>query len=323
MNTPRTGSPRVVTSIPVGAKPLAVAVDVNRRVFVTNSGAGTVSVIDAATNTVSATLGVGSRPEGVATDPQFGTCVSNGGDNTVSMLDKSHHLVATVSVEGLFAGPSPPVMQVAVDHQLARTYVTHRGSSRVSAIGIGGQLPTFAPPFSDVFGALGVAVDPVSHRVFVTQPEFNSVSVIDPATGGVLAAIPVGQRPTGIAIDGPRHRVYVADSGVHTVSVIDTATGGVTEVDVAARPVGIAVDSRGDAYVTHVDGTVRVIDAASGSVGATLPVGAQPAGLAFEPQSNRLYVANSGEGTVSVIDLAAGAGGPPQGTALTSRASGP
>ncbi|MEU6759874.1 hypothetical protein [Streptomyces sp. NPDC046685] len=46
-------------------------------------------------------------------------------------------------------------------------------------------------------------------------------------------------------------------------------------------------------------------------------------GLAFEPQSNRLYVAKSGEGAVSVIDLAAGEGGPPQGTALTSRASGP
>ncbi|MEW2139097.1 YncE family protein [Streptomyces sp. NPDC005409] len=323
MNTPHTDQPRVVTSIPVGAKPLAVAVDVHRRVFVTNSGADTVSVIDSSTNTVSATLDVGSRPEGVATDPQFGTCVSNGGDNTVSMLDKSHHLVATVSVEGLFFGPSPPVMRVAVDHQLARAYVTHRGSSRVSAIGIGGQLPPFAPPFSEVPGALGVAVDPVSHRVFVTQPELNTVSVIDPATGGVLAAIPVRPQPTGIAIDGPRHRVYVADSGVPTVSVIDTAAGGVTEVDVGERPVGIAVDSRGDAYVTHVDGTVRVIDAGSGSVNATLPVGAQPEGLAFEPHSNRLYVANSGEGTVSVIDLAAGEGGPPQGTALTSRATGP
>ncbi|MFF8269612.1 YncE family protein [Streptomyces sp. NPDC016562] len=68
---------------------------------------------------------------------------------------------------------------------------------------------------------------------------------------------------------------------------------------------------------------MAAIDAASGSVSATLEVGAEPAGLAFEPQGNRLYVANSGEGTVSVVDLAAGEGGPPQGPALTSRASGP
>ncbi|MEU5524977.1 YncE family protein [Streptomyces sp. NPDC047860] len=305
MNKPDTEQLRVIANIPVGANPVGVAVDVHHRVFVTNSGANTVSVIDSLTNTVSAAINVGLRPEGVATDPQFGVCVANGGDNTVSMIDRSNTVIATIGVEGLPI-PPPKTMGVAVDHNLSRAYVTNRGSHRVSIINVSGALPPFAPDFIDVPGPLGVAVDSIRHGVYVTHPDFNTVSVIDPATNGVIATIPVRQQPTGIVVDAPRHRVYAANSGFNTVSVIDIATGSVADTDVAAGPLGVTVDSRGNAYVTQLDGTVKVIDATSSGVSATIPVGSQPEGLAFEPHSNRVYVANSGDGTVSVIDLAGG-----------------
>ncbi|MFE5945333.1 YncE family protein [Streptomyces sp. NPDC056480] len=305
MNVPNAEELRVVADIPVGAKPAGVAVSVHDRVFVTNSGADTVSVIDSSTNTVTATIDVGRRPESVATDPQFGVCVANGGDNTVTMIDRLNAVIGTVSVEGPFH-PPPAVVGVATDHQLSRAYVTNRGFGRVSIIDISGAPPPFAPHFIEVPGALGVAVDSVSHLAFVTRPDFDSVAVIDPATDGVVATVPVRRQPTGIVVDAQRHRVLVANSGFDTVSVIDAGGGGVADVDVAAGPVGVTVDSRGNAYVTHVDGTVQVIDAASHSVSATLPVGSRPEGLAFEPHSDRVYVANSGDDTVSVIDLAAG-----------------
>ncbi|MGA5418465.1 YncE family protein [Streptomyces pseudogriseolus] len=176
----------------------------------------------------------------------------------------------------------------------------------MSVITISGEPPPVAHDFVRVSGPLGVAVDATNHRVWVTQPDIDAVSVIDPGGDEVVATIPVRGRPTGIAIDAPRHRAYVTDSALTTVSVIDTATGGVTDVEVAAGPVGVTVDSRGDAYVTRSDGTVRVIDAMSGTVSATIPVGSRPAGLAFEPHSGRVYVANSGDGTVSAIGPAVG-----------------
>jgi len=54
--------------------------------------------------------------------------------------------------------------------------------------------------------------------------------------------------------------------------------------------------------------TVDVIDAATNTVIATLPVGANPAsGIAYNPATGRVYVANRGNGTVTVIqDGAAG-----------------
>lgn len=306
MKTSNTEKPCVVAKIPVGAKPVGVAVDVHDHVFVTNSGASTVSVINSVTNTVMATLNVGLRPESVATDPQFGVYVANGGNFTVSALDRFHALAATVVVGGPPGPPPPDMLRVAVDHLMSRAYVANRGLDRVSIIGISSDPPALSLDFTEVEGPLGVAVDPVSHRVFVTRPDHNKVSVIDATTQGVIGSIPVGQHPTGIAIDTQRRRVYVANSGFKTVSVIDMATGGVAEIDVSASPTGVAVDSRGAVYVTHSDSLVRVIDPGSAGVTARIPVGSQPQGLAFEPHSNRVYVANRGDGTVSAIDLDGG-----------------
>ncbi|MER5728948.1 YncE family protein [Streptomyces sp. NPDC002138] len=301
-----TEKPRVVATIGVGAKPVGVAVDVHDQVFVTNSGADTLSVINSATNTVNATLNVGVRPESVATDPQFGVYVANGGNFTVSALDKFHTIVATIVVEGPPGPPPPDMLRVAVDHLMGRAYVANRALHRVSIISISSNPPVLFPDFTEVEGPLEVVIDPVSHRVFVTQPDHNEISVIDTTTQQVINSIPVGLHPTGIAIDPQKQRVYVANSGFKTVSVIDMTTLGVAEIDVGPSPTGVAVDSHGAVYLTHPDGLVRVIDPASASVIATIPVGSQPQGLAFEPHSNRVYVANRGDGTVSAIDLAGG-----------------
>ncbi|MFJ5547533.1 YncE family protein [Streptomyces sp. NPDC093225] len=293
----------MVATIPVGADPVGVAVDVHDQVFVTNVGHHTVSVVKSTTNTVTTTVNVGFWPEGVATDPQFGVFVADNGGNAVSVIDRFNALVATLTIDGP-SGPPPNTTRIAVDHLAGRAYVTNRTSDTVSAVHNGGT-PFVLPEFQ-VLGALGVAVDPTDHRVYVTQPEAHTVSVIDAAAHDVTAVVPVLQQPTGIAIDAPRHRAYVANSGTTAVSVIDLTTGGVSNVDVAAHPIAVAVDARGDAYVSLSDDTVQVIDAGSHGVVATVPVGSGPSGLAFEPHSKRVYVANSGDGTLSVIDTAGG-----------------
>lgn len=295
--------PHVAATVPVGAKPVGVAVSVHDQVFVTNSGGNSVSVIDASATTVTATVTVGFFPESVGTDPQFGTYVANNGGGTVSVMDRLNTVVTTL-VTGGPPGPAPHSARVAIDHFMSRAYVTNRGGDRLSVIRTSSNPPLLLPHPVDVPGPLGVVVDPADHRLYVTQPELDRVSVVDPATHDVVTTVPVGPRPTGIAIDSQRRRLYVANSGSTTVSVIDLATGVVVHVDMLAHPVGVAVDARGDAYVSHSDGTVKVIDAGSGSVSATIPVGAKPEGVAFEPHGNRVYVANSGAGTVSVIDLA-------------------
>lgn len=284
-----------------------MAVDVHDHVFVTNSGDDTVSVIDCRTNTVSATIHVGSRPESVATDPQFGVYVANGGAGTVSAIDATNRVIGTIHLGAppIFGSPSIPqeMVSVAIDHVMSRAYVTHRNQGRVSIITISGELPDVVNEFIDVDRPVGVAVDPRSHRVYVGQPDLNSVSVMDAMMSNIIATIPVGLHPLGIAVDPRGGRLHVANFGSMTVSVIDISTGHVADIEVGTGPIGVAVDFRGDAYITQSDGTMTVIDASSNRMTTSIPVGRLPRGVAFEPHSNRVYVANSGDGTVSVIDI--------------------
>ncbi|MEU4063953.1 YncE family protein [Streptomyces wedmorensis] len=295
----------VGATIPVGVGPVGVAVDVHDQVFVTNSGSGTVSVVKSTTDTVTTTIGVGFGPVSVATDPQFGVFVANAGSSTVSVIDRFNHPVATLDLGGP-SGPPPGTVRVAVDHLPGRAYVTHHVGQRLSTIRTSANPPLVWPFAMEVQGPLGIAIDPVKHVAYVTQPDLGTVSVVDPVAEEVTGTFSVGHRPTGIAIDGQKRRAYVADSGFTTVSIIDMTTGAVHDVDVASHPVAVAVDAKGNAYVSLSDGAVRVIDAESSSVSAAIPVGSKPEGLAVEPHSNRLYVANRGDGTVSVIDLAGG-----------------
>ena len=68
-------------------------------------GSYAVSVIDGATNTVTAAIGVGTHPEGMAVDPVTDTVyVANGGDGTVSVIDEvTGTVTATIGV-----GPTRP-----------------------------------------------------------------------------------------------------------------------------------------------------------------------------------------------------------------------
>jgi len=62
-------SPEVISTVPVGAAPLGVAVNPSTdATYVANAVDNTVSVINGRTNTVSATITVGTNPVGVAVD---------------------------------------------------------------------------------------------------------------------------------------------------------------------------------------------------------------------------------------------------------------
>ena len=85
-----------------------------------------------------------------------------------------------------------------------------------------------------------------------------------------------------------------------------------------------ATEAQTRAYVTNSqDNTVSVIDTATNTVVATVPVGVNPSGIAITPDGTRAYVATE-LGTVSVIDTATNTvvatipiGGEPLGIAIT------
>jgi YVTN family beta-propeller protein len=274
--------------------------------YITNYYDGTVSVIDTATNDVTATVPVGKMPHGVAVNPDGKKVyVANRNSDTVSVIDTATNTVTnTVDV-----GNDP--FGVAVSPDGKKVYVTNDESDAVSVIDTATNKVTDTVPVGN--GPIGVAVNPAGTKVYVARYD-NAVSVIDTTTNTVTAAVNVGTDPWGIAVNPAGTKVYVANMGNlsvdgNTVSVIDTATNTVTDtVSVGRRPVGVAVNPKGSkVYVTNSwDGTVSVIDTATNKVTDTVPVGGRkdPFGVAVNPDGKKVYVANSNSNIVSVIDTA-------------------
>ena len=178
-----------------------------------------------------------------------------------------------------------------------------------------------------------LALDASTHTLYVANTNSNTVSVIDTRACNasvhrscrVRATVEVGPAPFAVAVNDRSHSVYVSDLGAPKVAVINgrTCNGSVVvgcgrppaTVAVGEIPGGIAVDPLTDTiYVTgQASNDVSVIDGRTCSAGVTsgcrhrplrIRAGLGARGVALDEATRTLYVANSGDNTVSVIDAA-------------------
>ena len=139
---------------------------------------------------------------------------------------------------------------------------------------------------------------------YVSNISGNNISVVDTASGSVVASISVPVGPDGIAVTPDGTAVYVVCQSANSVAVISTASNSViSTINVGSEPVQVAISPNGAlAYVVNQgSNTVSVINTATKSVTATIGLGASPSGLAFSADSSTAYVANAHSGTVSMI----------------------
>jgi YVTN family beta-propeller protein len=262
-----------------GSSPYTVDVAFDgTRGYVTNIRDNTLTVIDAPTNTIDATVSVGARPAGVVVAPDGGhVYVTNYVDGTVSVVD-----VATFTVAATIpVGPNPD--GVAITPNGESVYVAHdvAGPGTVSVI----DTATNAVVADIATGSTPTAVDvtPDGTRLVVVNKASGNVAVVDTATNTVLGTVGVGFTPHGVVISPDGVRAYVTNSDSDSVSVVDIVARTVLgSMPVGDRPIGVALTPDGaKAYVTNfTDGTVSVVDTASLTVTATVAVGTQPVGVA-------------------------------------------
>jgi YVTN family beta-propeller protein len=130
------------------------------------------------------------------------------------------------------------------------------------------------------------------HRVWVVNPDNDSVAVIDAATHQRVAEIAVGADPRAVAI-APDGRVWVSNRASSTLSVIDPATlslAATVALPPAAQPHGLVIAGSGAVFVAlEAYGGVARYDA-GGVQRALLSVGATPRHLALTADDRRLLV---------------------------------
>jgi peptide/nickel transport system substrate-binding protein len=108
----------------------------------------------------------------------------------------------------------------------------------------------------------------------------NSVGVVDPESGDLVADVPTGVAPATVAFGAGA--AWVTNPAAATVDRIDPSTRTVRQtIDVGRGPDDI-VFGAGSVWVTNgLDGTVSRIDPGSNEVVDTVSVGSGPTGIAF------------------------------------------
>ncbi len=270
---------------PSMSRPLQGALSPSGETLYASLGAaGTVAVIDTATNTVKNTIPVGSSPNGLAItyDGELVVVANRNSDNTSIIDTATQTVVATLST-----GDHPYAVAAHPCRELA--YVASQYSGEVYVI------DTAALTVTDVIAGVAwlfdLAVSPNGQYVYVVEGTQDRVAVIDTNTNEVLYRWPAGGWVKQIDISPDGRLLYVAD-GSTSVSVLDALSGellhtialnlyysGITDVEFAPAGYGPY------AYLAEEqENQVITINTQTHTVVGALDVGVRINGLAYFPR---------------------------------------
>jgi DNA-binding beta-propeller fold protein YncE len=204
--------------------------------------------------------------------------------------EPGYHIIARYPIGGHDTGYD----YLRLDPASHRLFVAHATRVEVLDADSGkkvGEIP-------DTPGVHGIAFAPEFHHGFTTNGTARSVTMFDLDTLKTLSVSKeTGVKPDSIAYDPESHHVFVVNGGsTGDVSVIAPDTGAI----VATVPLGggkleeIQLDGHGRAFVNdEANNVVHVFDTHKLTKLTSWPVspGEEPTGLAFDPQTHRLFAA--------------------------------
>jgi YVTN family beta-propeller protein len=149
-----------------------------------------------------------------------------------------------------------------------------------------------------------IIYDPASKRVFTMNGRSSDTTAIDAATDTVAGTLALGGRPE-YAVADERGHVFVNLEDKSMVAEFDSKKLG----DVLARwpiapaeePSGLAIDRKhARLFSTGANKTLAVLDAETGKLLTTLPIGGGVDAAGFDPDTGLAFTSN-GEGTLTVV----------------------
>ncbi|HSU22019.1 MAG TPA: discoidin domain-containing protein [Variovorax sp.] len=131
-------------------------------------------------------------------------------------------------------------------------------------------------------------------RLWVVNPDNDSVSVFDGTTSTRLAEVAVGRAPRTLTLLPALRQVWVANRDGASITVIDTATRAVLRtiaLPAASQPWGIVAAPAGDRVYVSLEATARVLqlDASGATLGA-LALPGTPRHIAVSANGGQLLV---------------------------------
>ncbi|MDQ3181234.1 MAG: beta-propeller fold lactonase family protein [Acidobacteriota bacterium] len=147
-------------------------------------------------------------------------------------------------------------------------------------------------------------------KVYVSNEDSNSVSVISKHTLSVITTINLGAgtKPHHVNASADGRYVFVAEFGTNKIAMIDTATDTFTVLTASTSPTAkthaIWVSESGRVYAANtVINQIAAIDPFSNMILQEIPVGTNPSEVLITHNERIAYVSVRGENKLKVVDL--------------------
>lgn len=251
------GTYQLSASAPTGPQPAHVIEAPNAKVYVTNSGDGTVSVYQAPALTPVGKITLDGMPHGLrAAAGGSVIVVANTGNGALDLIDpNTDRFVGAVPV-----GATPAQVAVSADGKYAYTGISEPPS--VVKVDLAQR---------KVVGSAPVPNSPV--QLYLTPDETtvvcadqgrrdargNTLSVIDSTAMTTRGTVITGAGPHGVVIDSSGQWAWVTNSYDNTVSTVDLGTlSALPAIAVGSRPNGISYSPRPPAQSATTTTTVTL-----------------------------------------------------------------
>ncbi|MGA8441777.1 MAG: YncE family protein [Candidatus Sulfotelmatobacter sp.] len=190
---------------------------------------------------------------------------------------------------------------IAIAPELGRGFVSNGQSSTVTIFDLKtlkpiADVPTGKKPDAIIF-------DPATSRVFAFNGASNSATAIDAATGKVAGTVDLGGGPEYATADG----IGFVYNNLEEESLVLKIDSGKLTVDKrwptapCASPSSMAIDRANHRlFIGCRSKVMAVMNADTGQVITTLPIGDHVDATAFDPATKLIFNSN-GEGTITVV----------------------
>ncbi|MGC2322853.1 MAG: PQQ-binding-like beta-propeller repeat protein [Terriglobales bacterium] len=219
-------------------------------------------------------------------------------------ISRATHVIVLDAASGKVVGDIPDtagVHGIALAPELGRGFTSNGRAGTVTifdakTLAIIGQANAGQNPDAIVY-------DSASKRVFAMNGRSGDATAIEAASGKVAGTVRLEGKPEFAVADG-RGRIYVNLEDKSQLLALDSR-----KLKVVARwplapceePTGLAIDlEHRRLFAGCLNKLMAVVDADSGKVIATLPIGSGVDGTAFDSGLQHAYASN-GEGTLTVI----------------------
>jgi YVTN family beta-propeller protein/VCBS repeat-containing protein len=269
-----------VDSIKVGASPSALAINsTGTRLYVSNGGSSTVSVINTATNTEITKVTVGSQPSGLAVSPDDSRvyALSRYSDKVTVFSAATNQVIGSAAV-----GDSPRGIVLSPNGQVA--YVTNYNSGTVTVLNTSANTPVFVKAITVGTQPEGIAITKDGSAVYVANGK-DTLSVIDTRTNTVTGS--------AVAIDTPAesgaHAIAVSGNKIYVTDYVDDFVRVVNVSRVQTPPQSFEVPTQNapDSATGTVTGDLKVVDTDGDALSYTVVT--QPGKGALTVNANGVY----------------------------------